>query len=237
MIETRLIFVEGLPGLGKTTCAYAITERLQSLGMPAKFFEEHQAEHPLNVGGDLLPAGDVVGEAYFQHYTPQRFVEESLERWQSFVKAALQDRAVSVLDSHPYQNAARLLLQMNASVEDIATYIEQVEAAAQPLGPVLIYFTQAGIEQALQNMESIGAQRGEAWTSYIVALVTHSPYAVARGLSGLTGVSQFLMDYKRLFDTLVSRTRLPNLRLENCSGNWEPCYRKIEVFLQIEPQG
>ena len=57
MRNIRLIFVEGLPGLGKTTTASWLASRLPSQRLVVNLFEEHQLGHPLNVGGDLHPAG------------------------------------------------------------------------------------------------------------------------------------------------------------------------------------
>ena len=66
MLNTKLIFVEGLPGLGKTTTSVWLARRLHALGVPVNLLEEAQPNHPLNVGGALHPAGDTPGEAFFQ---------------------------------------------------------------------------------------------------------------------------------------------------------------------------
>jgi hypothetical protein len=72
MRESKLIFVEGLPGSGKTTTAAWLASRLRSERVMVNLFLEHQPEHPLNVGGTLHPSGETSGEAFFQRYTTAR---------------------------------------------------------------------------------------------------------------------------------------------------------------------
>jgi hypothetical protein len=228
---TKLIFIDGLPGLGKTTTATWLASRLRSAGFKTNLLLESQPGHPLNVGGDLHPAGDVTGEALFKRYTPRSYIAESLERWHSSVQTAMQVEAINVLDSYPFQNSIRILLQMNASIESIQAYADQVETLALPLQPVLIYLNHPDLDYATRQFASISAQRGKEWTDYVIALVMRCPYAVANQLVGYEGLMQFLKDYKLLVDDLLKRSRLPRIMLENCAGDWDECYRSIEGFL------
>ena len=233
MRDTQLIFVEGLPGSGKTTTASWLAARLQSERLMVNLFLEHQPEHPLNVGGTLHPSGETTGETFFQRYTPASFVQESLQRWQVFVHAALQVEAISVLDSYPFQNTVRVLLQLNATPDCMRAYAGQVEALVMPLQPVLIYFTHRDLIHARHHLSHISAQRGKAWTDYVIELVTHCPYAMARHLEGFNGALAVLRDYKQLTDSLLRQSRRPRIVLEDCAGGWEGCYQQIEAFLGL----
>jgi hypothetical protein len=233
MRDTKLIFVEGLPGSGKTTTASWLAARLHAERLRVTLLLEHQPEHPLNVGGALHPSGETTGEAFFQRYTPVSFVQESLQRWHAFVRAALQTGAISVLDSYPFQNTVRVLLQLNASPDDMQEYARQVDALVMPLQPMLIYFTHRDLTHAFHTLSTISAQRGTAWTDYVVELVTHCPYAMARRLEGFSGALAVLRDYKLLTDALVRQSHLPRIVLEDCARGWEGCYQQIEAFLGL----
>lgn len=233
MRDTKLIFVEGLPGSGKTTTASWLAARLQSERLLVNLFLEHQPEHPLNVGGPLHPSGSTTGEAFFHRYTAASFVHESLQRWHAFVRAALQAEAISVLDSYPFQNTVRVLLQLNATPACMRAYAGQVEALVMPLQPVLIYFTHRDLLHAFHHLRAISAQRGQAWTDYVVELVTHCPYAMAQHLEGFSGALAVLGDYKQLTDALLRQSRCPRLVLEDGTGGWEGCYQQIEAFLGL----
>jgi hypothetical protein len=233
MRDTKLIFVEGLPGSGKTTTASWLTARLQAERLRVKLFLEHQPEHPLNVGGPLHPSGETTGEAFFQRYTPASFVHESLQRWHAFVRAAVQAEAISVLDSYPFQNTVRVLLQLNATPDCMREYAGQVEALVLPLQPVLIYVNHRDLLHTFHHLSTISAQRGKAWTDYMVELVTHCPYAMARHLEGFSGALAVLGDYKQVTDSLLRQSRCPRIVLEDGAGDWEGSYQQIEAFLGL----
>ena len=233
MRDTQLIFVEGLPGLGKTTTASWLAARLRAEHLPVRLYLESQPEHPINVGGDLHPAGDVTGETYFQRYRPASFIQESLQRWQAFVDDAMQADAISVLDSYPFQNSIRILLQMDAALDDMREYAAQVETLVMPLRPALIYFSHRDMAHTIQHFSEIGAQRGEAWMDYVARLIARCPYGTARHLEGTSGVLAFIRDYKQLTDALLRESRLPRIILKDCSGEWDRCYRQIEAFLDL----
>jgi hypothetical protein len=236
MRDTQLIFVEGLPGLGKTTTASWLASRLRAERLPVSLYLESQGGHPINVGGDLHPAGDVTGERFFQRYAPASFIQESLARWRAFVDAALRTDAISVLDSYPFQNSARILLQMDVPFAEIRAYAAQVEALVAPLQPVLIYFSHRDLAHTIQHTAEIGAQRGQAWMDYVATLISRCPYATARRLAGPDAVWSFLRDYKQLADALLDESRLPRIVLKDCFGAWDRCYREIEEFLGL-PKG
>jgi hypothetical protein len=101
------------------------------------------------------------------------------------------------------------------------------------LRPVLIYFNHRDPIQAFHNLSGISAQRGKAWTDYIVELVTHCPYAMARDLEGFSGALAVISDYKLLTDSLLRQSHLPRIVLEDCAGGWKGCYQQIGAFLEL----
>ena len=167
MRDTKLIFAEGLPGSGKTTTASWLAARLHAERLLVRLVLEHQPEHPLNVGGTLHPSGATTGEAFFQRYTPASFVHESLQRWHAFVRVAVQTETISVLDSYPFQNTVRVLLQLHATPDCLQAYAGQVEALVLPLQPVLMYFHHRDLLHAFHHLSTISTQRGTAWTDYV----------------------------------------------------------------------
>src|SRR5262245_6216897 len=233
MRDTKLIFIEGLPGSGKTTTASWLTSRLHAERLRVNLVLEHQPEHPLNVGGTLHPSGSTTGEAFFHRYTPASFVHESFQRWHAFVRDAVQTDAISVLDSYPFQNSVRVLLQLNATPDYMEEYARQIEALIMPLQPVLIYFTHRDLVHAFHALSTISTQRGKAWTDYVVELVTHCPYAMARRLEGFSGALAVLSDYKQLTDALLRQSHLPRIVLEDCARGWAGCYQQIGAFLGL----
>jgi len=227
---TRLIFVEGLPGSGKSTTAGHVVTLLRQAGLAARLIPETQAGHPLNVGGELHPAGLTTGQELFRRYTVEGYVAESLQRWQAFVASVVEIPAINVLDSYPYQNAARILLQLDSPTQTIQVYAREVEAVARPLAPALIYLkTRPGAE----GLAAVSAARGPTWSAYAIEVATNCPYALNRHLAGFEGALALLNAYDALLHTLLSDSIIRRLELEHCSRDWAACYERIATFLGI----
>lgn len=228
MLGTRIVFVDGLPGAGKSTTAEYVAGELEQRGIPCRLFPERETDHPLNVGGDLHPSGSTTGAQMFATYSVRSFIEESVARWNAFVAEARGSERVNVLDSYPFQNSVRVLSQMDADPVTLAAYQSRVEAKAAGLGPVLIYLDPGDAERAVR---AIAEQRGPAWTEYVIAVVTECPYASSRGLHGMDGAVAILQAYKSLLDESVARFPFPKLVLSDCHRRWPDCHSRIRAFL------
>lgn len=230
MRQTTLIFVEGLPGSGKSTTGRYLLARLQQAQVDAHLIAEVEPDHPLNVGGDLHPAGAVTGDELFRRYTVEDYIAESQDRWRAFVARVSGTATVHILDSYPFQNAARVLLQLDGSTEVIAAYAAEVQAVTRPLAPVLIYLQSSASPEAL---EAITHVRGEAWTAYAIQVMTNCPYARRRQLTGASGAMAMLSAYNALLRQLLATSAVPRLELDGCSSDWQRCYGRIEEFLAL----
>jgi hypothetical protein len=102
-----------------------------------------------------------------------------------------------------------------------------------PLQAVLIYFNHRDMMHAATTINTISAQRGKGWVDYVVEMVTRCPYAAARDLEGFSGALAMLSDYKQLTDSLLRESSSPRIVLEDCAGDWEGCYQRIEAFLEL----
>jgi thymidylate kinase len=231
MLRTRIVFVDGLPGSGKSMTAEYVASELEQRGLRCRLLREREPDHPLNVGGDLHPSGSTTGTRMFAAYTIGSFVEESLARWNAFVAEAIRSERVTILDSYPFQNSLRVLLQMDADSVTLAAYQSSVEEVAAGLDPVLIYLDPGDAESMLR---AIAEQRGPAWTDYAIAVVTECPYASSRHLHGMDGAVAILQSYKLLLDESVARCRFPRLALSGCHRHWHACHARIREFLRFE---
>ncbi len=230
MRDTKLILVEGLPGSGKSTTTTYLAELLRQGGATVAAYLEKQPGHPLNVGGELHPSGRTIGDEFFRRYTIESFIDESVRRWQAMVSDAEQEATVNILDSYPYQNSVRVLLQLDATIDQLRVYAQEVETLMQPLAPILIYLDRQDLGEATR---AISQQRGEAWTAYVVEVITRSPYAQRRGLVGPSGVLTILQTYQRVVTELLDESRLPRVVLMDCASRWEACAEQLRAFLAL----
>lgn len=229
MRDTHLILLDGLPGSGKSTATNQIVRYFAGRGVAVQAYSETEPDHPLNVGGALHPANGVTGEALFGRYTVAAYVAESLARWRALVAEAVGSGVTVVLDSYPYQNAVRILLQMDADRAGIDAYLRQVEAIAAPLAPVLIYLASA---DPVAAWAWACRMRGAEWAEANAAIVTACPYAWNRGVAGPAGVGVVLGAYAALLDELVAETAWPHVVLPHTGGDWETRNARIEAYLE-----
>ena len=231
MLRSRVVFVDGLPGSGKSTTAGYIARELEQRGIPCRLLRERETDHPLNVGGDLHPSGSTTGARMFAAYTVGSFVEECLARWKMFVAEAGRSEHVYILDSHPFQNSLRVLLQMDADPVTLVGYQSQIDAVAAGQDPVQIYLDSG---DAGRTLRAIAEQRGPEWTDYAIAVITDCPYASSRNLRGMDGAVAILQSYKLLLDAFVARSAFPTLLLSGCHRHWPDCHAQIREFLGFE---
>ena len=228
MVATRLIFIEGLPGSGKSTTAEYVASELRRHDVVHHLFRETEPGHPLNVGAELHPTGSTSGARMFAAYTITSFIEESAVRWDAFLGEAQLTEHVYVLDSYPFQNSVRILFQMDVDPTTLASYLSQVYKMVAKLSPALIYLDPGDPARAFR---AITQRRGPAWTDYIVGQLTTCPRGLARGLHGVNGAIAAFENYKELLDQLVAHFPFPRLILTDCYRNWGLCYAMIRDFL------
>ena len=230
MLDTKLVLVEGLPGSGKTTTARWLVGTLAERGARAQLLREDERDHPLKVGGPLHPGGVTTGAALFARYTVEGYVDKSLALWASFVGAAEAGSAVRVVEAFPWQNAARVLWQMDAPMDRILRYAAAVEDLLAPLRPVLVYLER---RDAVATFQSTASERGPAWTVPSVAITTDSPQARRHGLRGLDGALRWFPMYKEFLDALRAASRLPTVVLDDGTSR-DASYAAIRTFLDLQ---
>jgi hypothetical protein len=207
----RLLFIDGLPGSGKSTAATAIGRRLPH----ARIFLESAPGHPL-----LVAAPDPQGAAFadiHKSHSWESLVPVALGKVEAFLGGAASD-ALYVFESHPIQSIARVLFQLDAPQPAIVQFWSDLQDRLASARPRLIYFEE---RDPVPAVEGIARQRGSAWEAYLVEAVNQSPWMRARALSGTEGARQMLVEYARLSNRLADLWRFPILKLPARPENYE----------------
>lgn len=201
--QTQILFIDGLPGSGKSTAAEAVGRSVPG----SQVFIETDPQHPLLVG-----TPDQMGAAFAgiqEIHSADSFAEAALERLVAFLKGAEHD-ALYVFESHPIQSTVRVLFQLNAPERTTLQFWSDLQGRLSVAQPRLIYF---GESDPLQALKEINRKRGPAWESYLVAAFEQSPWMKARALSGIEGAYQMFVAYADLVDQLAGLWRFPLLKL------------------------
>jgi hypothetical protein len=203
MERPHVVFIDGLPGSGKSTAAAAIGRRFPG----ACVFLESEPDHPLLVG---VP--DTMGAAFADIHaihSAESFATAALEKLERFLANAAGHTRY-VFESHPIQSTVRVLLQLDAAEATVLRFWSELQNRLDPALPQLVYLQETDPRQALTD---IFRSRGPAWESYVVDAFSRCPWMQARGLSGVGGVRDMFAQYSALADRLVGAWRFPLLRL------------------------
>ena len=206
-----ILFIDGLPGSGKSTAAEAVGRCVSN----SRVFAESAANHPLLVG-----TPDRMGAAFAniqEMHSADSFAAAALERLESFLETAGGD-VLYVFESHPIQSTARVLFQLDAPETTIWQFWSDLQDRFAFVQPRLIYFQES---DPLQAFKQIVRMRGPTWASYVIEAFNQSPWMQARGLSGVEGADQMVGAYADLIDRLADLWRFPRLKLSARPESYE----------------
>lgn len=224
MDRSRLIFVEGIMGSGKSTTARWLARLYRRTGIAARPVPEARS-HPTNVFRTLphwkQPWLDLSAE---------ELMTRSFANWQAFVEKSLLAPHLFVFDGQLFHGDFTCLFLMNCPPQILQQYVQTVLQIARPLHPMLIYCYQTNVARALDR---IGAQRGQGWVEYQVTWKVSSPYGQQRGLAGTDGWKRLYQDYRDLTDLCFQALAIPKMAIETSAGEWSSYQRRICKFLDL----
>jgi hypothetical protein len=136
----------------------------------------------------------------------------------------------TVLESSLLQDPISLLLRWDVPHEAILHSIRTIAEIAHASEPVLLYFSQSQVEDALR---AICARRGTAWQEFHIRRLNDTPFAKSRSVTGFEGLLRFWREHHALTEQLVEEFRGPKLILDRSTGHWASDYRDIAAFLSL----
>lgn len=224
MEKSRLIFVEGIMGSGKSTTARWLARLFRRAGIPARPVPEARP-HPTNVFRTLPH-----WKQPWLDLTAEELMSRSYANWQAFVGQALSKPHIFVFDGQLFHGDFTSLFLMGCPPASLRQYVQTVLQLAGPLHPKIIYCYQDDVVQALDR---IGAQRGQGWVESQVAWKVASPYGRQHGLAGIDGWKQLYRDYRQVTDMCLQTLSIPKIEIETSAGEWSSYQMRICKFLNL----
>lgn len=179
--RTRLIMVEGLPGMGKSTTAAWIAKRLKARGEKVLCVDEGAGEHPADYADYDFPDFE----------TERRMI---LGKWRSFAAQADPD-TVYVFNCLFLQNPmCETMMRFGMDWEDSRRYVAEIVEIVRPMKPVIVYLSEPDIRGIV---DSVLEERGPEWLNGVIEYHTAQGYGKAKGLKGYEGYLACLEERKR----------------------------------------
>ncbi len=213
----RIVFVEGVPGSGKSSMAERLCSNAASLGIDARWYLEESQDNPvrMNVGNASKSLG--------------RFAEECLSSWAGFVDQCHGQKTIHIFEGIAFQSTVRFMMEMRES--GIERYYRHFEQIVECLNPRMVYLRPRDIAIHSQNVCNL---RGKDWSHKVTSYLAQTRYSNYHGLNGASGVHQFWAKYAELCDDLLLKTSIPTKTINCVFGEWDRHMVEASTFLGLK---
>ena len=218
-MKTKLVFVEGLPGSGKSSTAQYLWMQLQKQGLQSRWYYEEVSSHPVALF-DRDSANKTVPE----------IISDGLAKWKSFVTEAKRTDEIRIIESRLLLDNIFPLVMKEIERSKIAAFIHAVIEECRRLDPALIYFHQFDYSNTLRR---ICQQRGAYIEKIYVQRAEKSLFGRRRGLRGFGGLVQFWTAVGQITDQLYEEMNILKLAIDNSAWEWPVYYRQMCDFLGV----
>ena len=138
----KLIFIEGVSGVGKTTIATSLNNRLRDSGNTCVCHLEGDRENPLDPFGGTYPPAMPLSS----------FVETYDDCWQLFMKNQFQHDPQIIFDGTLLHHQINDLIRIyNAPDEFIVGHLTNLLRIVAPMKPVVFYLSSDDVGQQLRH--------------------------------------------------------------------------------------
>ncbi len=202
-----MILFEGLPGSGKSTSSQAIYLALRRAGQNVLWFAEDQRPHPLVDDTPLAEIGD-----------PSQLAEYALLQWRRLATEARTSDSMLVFDAALFGMTLGTLLRADTALEVMTATVLAIEAEIADLDPVVVYLLPADVDAAFDvTLE----RRGDTWVTYFAGEISQSPYALARGETGVDLVRTYLKELDQVSNVAFGSLSCARHSVDpvDCDGN------------------
>jgi hypothetical protein len=214
---SRLIFVEGFPGAGKSTTAQFLARRFARGSGRVRWIYEGEVPNP------FVPPQPPGGDQSWEQFADRR-----VARWRAFAAAAGDQDVTLIPESALLQLPVFTMLRRDVDPSLIVALVARLSEAASPLRPTLVYLARRDPEAAFR---ALGESRGLAWLLSHVANSAGYTFVQARGLSGLEGLLACWRAHADLCGAIVDHLDMPKLVLDVDTGDWPERRRRICEFV------
>ncbi|WP_211748662.1 hypothetical protein [Paenibacillus sp. Marseille-Q4541] len=212
-MKTKLILIDGMPGSGKSTTGSFISERLNDLDIPNRFYHELEENHPLRIyDRQFTSFADLEEAEWFSTKVEQLF--------KSFVNDWYTQNEIVIMESYVFQDTIGFAFNMHMDEQRILDLTKKMQAILSRLHPVLIYYYQVKVEQ---NWRWICNIRGSEFTQDRCGLYTDHDFIEA---------GKFWTKNQDFVFNIVQQWDIPKLVIKNVDYNWEEYRSRIIDFLK-----
>jgi hypothetical protein len=205
----KIIFVEGIPGSGKSTTARFIALQSERNGIKTELFHESTYPHPILIRDPISNHKDWM-KLYFSN-------------WDKFIIEQSNNQKTVVMESALFQIPILHLLHMDIDREIIVQFIVDIYSKLTNFNCGLVYL--------YQDNRMMKTRGGINWLENTYEKYKHEPYYVNRGQHSPNIHLDFLSEYAEVARSAYSKCSLNSLEIENTNWEWTTYHNRILDYL------
>ncbi|MCP4179591.1 MAG: hypothetical protein GY756_17670 [bacterium] len=223
MINTKLIFIDGITGSGKSTTAHYIARQLEKNNIKVKWYYEEEMDNPFAE----IEKDKNESELHFV----ERFMATAPAQRRAFVDKVKHDDFVYIVESFLFQDIIEILLRSDIERDRIKKYCTQLIDEVNSLNPVVIHFYQEDVEKSIRRNWK---RRGDDWKKWFLYKFAKCPYCYNRNLTGENGAIKLWDDLTDISLELFNEFNYQKLQIENSKQDWDIYRKQVLDFLNVQ---
>ena len=223
MINTKIIFVDGLPGSGKPTIAHFLARQMELNDFKVKWIYETIDDHPLE-----YHVKEFKLETYLDEY--ESAYPDHLEK---FIDQISKDEYTYIIDSSLFKEilGRDILLDQDQDRMFSKRMFEKVCSILKPLNSVYILLYQNNVKNSIENICTI---RGKAWGKSYKHAYDGNTFSQKRNLKGEKALLGIMGEISDLSLKFFPEMDIKKLSIENSELKWDQYRKQILDFLELK---
>jgi hypothetical protein len=224
MTPPRLILIDGIPGSGKSTTAQRLCLHMRSMGLPARWWFEHEEGHPVFDDVQVRSVRTGAGDA-------AALFSRALEGWAALAADSGADGTV-ILESTLFQTTVGTQLLLDWPQAAIDAHFERTMALISPLNPALIYLRTEDSDTAIGT---ICAHRQPWFEKFLLEQLGATPRGRRHGSVTFDHVLAYFREVRAVSDGLFARFSGGKLAHNPAEGDRTAAHRAMTDLLALPP--
>jgi len=229
MLNTKLIFVDGISGSGKSTTAHYIARQLEKNGIKVKWLYEQEKNHPFRFISDIDEKELVKQENQEKWFL--EFRDKYCAQIEKFVESINDDEYVYIVEAWFLSNTLSNFIQRDQDLKVIDSFYDKYCSVISKLNPVTIYFHQNNLDAAQRET---WRRRGEFWKKTAIKTKENFYFCRRRNILGEEAYLTYLKAVRDIAKSIHSKLPFHKLQIESSAHNWEDYHMQIGDFLGIK---